>query len=207
MLPDLTPYWHHQVSQFAVLATRSHPRPLIALLGDSITEGFAAGEFLPQYHFANRGISGDVSEAVLLRLKESILDLQPDAVFLMIGTNDIAFGYDDGQIVVHIREICARISTAIPGARLVLQSILPTRSDSTRPNERIRHLNSRLELIALEGGFSFLDLHALFADPSGELSSSHSLDGLHLNGAAYARWAEHVESRLVQIETLGRSDR
>jgi lysophospholipase L1-like esterase len=196
MLPELTPYWHHQVSKFAVLAARPQPRPLIALLGDSITEGFAAEEYLPHHHFANRGVSGDVSEAVLRRLKESILDLRPDVVFLLIGTNDIAFGYSDAQIVETVREICARISVVLPGTRIVIQSILPTRADSTRPNERIRRVNAGLESFARERGLFYLNLYPIVADANGDLSPKYSLDGLHLNGAAYALWAERVGEML-----------
>jgi lysophospholipase L1-like esterase len=202
MLPDITPFWHHQVSRFAVLASRPQLRPLIALFGDSITEGFAAEEFLPQFHFANRGISGDVSEAMLLRLKESILDLRPDAVFVLIGTNDLAVGYSNGQIVATIREICGRISTALPDTRLILQSILPTRSDPTRPNDRIRQINASLKSVAREEGLLFFDLHALFANASGELPSEYSLDGLHLNGSAYAQWAKKMEPLLVQFSAI-----
>jgi len=193
MLPDLTPYWHHQVSKFAALASRPHPRPLIALLGDSLTEGFLAGEFLPHYHFANRGISGDVSEGVLLRLKESVLDLRPEVVLLLIGTNDLAFGYADDQIAGNIGEICFRIRRGNPKTRIVLQSILPTRGDATRPNERIRTLNAGLKDYADRERMSFLDLHPAFADEHGELRTEFSLDGLHLNGPGYAKWAELLE--------------
>ncbi len=199
MLPDLTPYWHHQVSKFALLASRPHPRPLIALLGDSITEGFLAGEFLPHYHFANRGISGDVSEGVLLRLKESVLDLAPEVVLLLIGTNDLAFGYSDEQIMGNIEQICSRIRQANPKTRIVLQSILPTRGDATRPNERIRAINARLKAFAEREGMAFLDLHPAFADARGELLVEFSFDGLHLNGPGYAKWAELLAGMMLRL--------
>jgi len=35
---------------------------------------------------ANRGISGDVTRGVLYRMKEDVLDLNPKAVVLLIGT-------------------------------------------------------------------------------------------------------------------------
>jgi len=63
----------------------------LVLLGDSITQGWGEdfSAAFPGVKIANRGISGDTSRGVLIRLKEDVLDLKPAAVVLLIGTNDL----------------------------------------------------------------------------------------------------------------------
>jgi hypothetical protein len=53
----------------------------LVFLGDSITQGFGDdfhGAF-PGAKLANRGISGDTTRGMLVRLKEDVLDLSPAA--------------------------------------------------------------------------------------------------------------------------------
>ena len=64
----------------------------IVFLGDSITQGW--GEdfkgLFGDVNVVNRGISGDTSRGLLLRLKRDVIDLSPAAVVIMIGANDLA---------------------------------------------------------------------------------------------------------------------
>lgn len=73
-------------------------------MGDSLTNEFPIHELLALrkderlFHIHNRGIGGDTTDGVLRRMAESIWDLQPNKVFLLIGTNDLAdesVGSDD----------------------------------------------------------------------------------------------------------------
>jgi len=43
----------------------------------------------------------------------------------------------------------------------------------------------------------YLDLQSLFKDREGNLGEEYSLDGLHLNGAAYTIWAEELKKRII----------
>jgi hypothetical protein len=59
----------------------------VVFLGDSITQGWGddfKGAF-GKLKVANRGISGDTSRGLLVRVKEDVLDLDPKAVIVMIG--------------------------------------------------------------------------------------------------------------------------
>jgi lysophospholipase L1-like esterase len=196
---DYTPYWHHKVSSFEEVLGIEHRRPLIVLLGDSITEGFLHDEFLAGYNIVNRGVSGDVSEAVLKRLDSSVLRLTPDLVFIMIGTNDIGCGYSDKEIFFNIETIIQKLQTICPKTRIILQSILPTRNDPTRPQDRIRKLNESFHLLAKELHIHFLDLYAHFLNNNGELGEDYSLDGLHLNGKAYGLWSRQIGALLLTL--------
>ncbi|MGB9898194.1 GDSL-type esterase/lipase family protein, partial [Thermanaerothrix sp.] len=60
----------------------------IVFLGDSITDGARWDELFPGLSVKNRGINADTTRGVLARL-DSILQGQPAAIFLLIGTNDL----------------------------------------------------------------------------------------------------------------------
>ena len=63
----------------------------VVFFGDSITQGWGT-DFRKAFEgmkLANRGIGGDTTRGMLLRLKEDVLALNPKAVVLLMGTNDI----------------------------------------------------------------------------------------------------------------------
>ena len=63
----------------------------LVFLGDSITQGWgdAMGGSFAGVKVANRGISGDTTRGVLIRLPEDVLVLNPSGVVILIGTNDL----------------------------------------------------------------------------------------------------------------------
>ena len=74
--------WAQQVQQ---------DQQAVVFLGDSITQlwGDDLGGSFPGMKVANRGISGDTTRGVLIRLDEDVVRLHPSAVVLLIGTNDL----------------------------------------------------------------------------------------------------------------------
>ena len=76
----------------------------IIFLGNSITDGGEWCELFQNANCKNRGISADITQGVLNRL-ETITKGQPAMVFLMIGTNDMNWGFSNDTIVMSIREI------------------------------------------------------------------------------------------------------
>ena len=81
--------WNERRSKFAERAEQD--RNAVVMLGDSITEGWRDdfSAWFPGVKVANRGISGDTSRGVLIRLQEDVLALHPQAVVVLIGTNDL----------------------------------------------------------------------------------------------------------------------
>ena len=73
----------HRESLFELLPK---PQNRIVFAGDSLTQG---GEWAEFYCGAlNRGIGGDTSEGMMKRIR-TITALNPRAVFLMVGSNDL----------------------------------------------------------------------------------------------------------------------
>lgn len=182
----------------------------VVLLGDSITEGFDVTRFFPGRRVLNRGIGGDVignglpaddPRGVLRRLDASVFDCAATDVFLMIGINDLNSGHPVDAMEQGYRDLLRRIKERAPAVRVHVQSVLPTRGSFAARNAPVRDFNRRLEKLAMEFGYRFVNLHALFSDDRGELKAGFTADGLHLNDAAYGVWRREVERVLGWPET------
>ena len=165
----------------------------IILLGDSLTEGFPTGSLLKEFSVVNKGISGDRTDHVLERLNRDVIQLAPSAVFLLIGTNDIGSGFSNNTLLVNYERMILRITKNVPGIKLFIESILPTRGMDNRPLERIQLLNVELHKLAMKYGVKFLDIYPLFVNANGELAEEFSDDGLHLTMPAYEKWANYLK--------------
>ncbi|MCA9261301.1 MAG: hypothetical protein KDA61_18930 [Planctomycetales bacterium] len=177
----------------------------VVLLGDSITEGFEVTKFLPGRRVLNRGIGGDVignalpdsdRRGVLRRLEESVLDCSATHVFLLIGVNDLNSGRTPEIMEPGYRELFERLRREAPRLTVYVQSVLPTRGEHASRNPQIVDVNERLQKLAAEFSFVYIDLHALMRDENGELKQEFTADGLHLVDAGYEIWAAEVCKRM-----------
>lgn len=180
----------------AVVAARDAPQQTI-LLGDSLSLWFP-DELLPgRKTWLNQAISGENSAGLLKRL--SILDQNdPEAIFIMIGINDLIWGKSDEELLGNTREIVRYLQQSHPDARIVLQSILPHGAEQATwegrerllvlPSDRIQSVNADLKAMAEEYGIDYLDLYPLFANGEGNLRADLTADGLHLNWQGYMVW-------------------
>ncbi|MEY3039043.1 MAG: hypothetical protein RLZZ593_185, partial [Bacteroidota bacterium] len=64
----------------------------VVFMGNSITQGWAdmRPEFFEDHGFVGRGIGGQTTPQMLLRLRQDVLELKPKAVVILAGINDIA---------------------------------------------------------------------------------------------------------------------
>jgi lysophospholipase L1-like esterase len=180
----------------AAIAARNEPRQNI-LLGDSLTLWFPQDLLPGRKTWINQAISGENSDGLRQRLY--ILDqTNPEAVFVMIGINDLIWGRSEDQLVENIRTIVRYLRDTHPDTRIIVQSILPHSAENATwegrdrllalPNERIRNINTELRQIADDNGATYLDLYPLFANGEGSLRLDLTTDGLHLNWQGYIVW-------------------
>jgi lysophospholipase L1-like esterase len=169
----------------------------IVMIGDSITAGFDEKKLLPDFKVINKGINGDSSLGVLKRLQEDVIELKPKIIFILIGTNDLAFGRTDDEIVKTLREILSMLKKSSDKHVVYVQSILPTRNVSDRPNDGIISINSQLKILAEKFGFIYLDLHSEMKDENGNLKKNFTDDGLHLSRDAYETWSGILKNILI----------
>ncbi|WP_018751978.1 GDSL-type esterase/lipase family protein [Paenibacillus sanguinis] len=169
----------------------------IVFAGDSITAGFPIHEMLickaPMF---NRGINGYRTDDVKNGLEELVFSLEPEKVFLLIGTNDLNNGSHPQEIVSSIVEICQQIKRKLPAAVVFVQSVYPVNRSSEfsesvfpmvgiRTNEAICQVNDGLRKICSEMNLSFIDLYPRLTDAEGELNPGFTYDGLHININGY----------------------
>ena len=62
----------------------------IVFFGDSITDIWKLDESFPAKPYVNRGIGGQTTSQMLVRFRQDVINLQPKAVVILAGTNDIA---------------------------------------------------------------------------------------------------------------------
>ena len=59
-------------------------------MGDSITDGWRLAQYFPGKPYVNRGISGQTTPQMPVRLYPDVIDLKPAALIILAGANDIA---------------------------------------------------------------------------------------------------------------------
>ncbi|VXD22952.1 Lipolytic enzyme, G-D-S-L [Planktothrix serta PCC 8927] len=194
--------WVEQLKREADAVATKAPEHLNILVGDSLSLWFPA-ELLPaEQTWLNQGISGEISAGLLKRVK--LFDItQPDRIFVMIGINDLIRGVDDTILLNNYREIIRDLRWVHPDTQIVVQSILPHSGKQSNwegrdrllkiSNQRIRHLNQVLKLIAEEEGAYYFNLHPLFTDADGNLRPELSTDGLHLSQQGYLVWSSALK--------------
>ena len=188
--------WARQVSQ---------DQHAVVFLGDSITQGWGddlSGSF-PGVKIANRGIAGDTSRGVLLRLQEDVLALHPAGVVLLIGTNDLEEGAEPGTIAANLRLILAALKKHDPAMPVVLCEVFPSSVTKKRPADSIKRLNQLLkDAVRGQPQITLLDTWILFANADGDARPEEFPDLLHPNAAGYAKWASALHPILATLGFL-----
>ncbi|HYE30306.1 MAG TPA: SGNH/GDSL hydrolase family protein [Methylomirabilota bacterium] len=191
--------WSERRSLWAARAEQD--RGAVVFLGDSITQGWGDDfkRAFPAMKLANRGISGDTSRGVLIRLQEDVLALKPKGVVLLIGTNDLEEQADPETIAANVRAILKALRKHNSQMPVVLCEVMPSSASKKRPAEKIRRLNTLYaELVKGNAQVAIVPTWALFADAKGDARADEFPDLLHLNDAGYARWAEALRPVLVK---------
>jgi lysophospholipase L1-like esterase len=177
-------------------------RGALVFLGDSITQGWGEnmGGAFPGAKVANRGISGDTTRGVLIRLKQDVLALHPAGVVLLIGTNDLEENAEPEVIAENLKLILAELKKHNAKMPIVLCQVFPSSASMRRPAEKIKKVN-QLYAAAVKGNaqVTFIETHPLFADANGDAKKPEFPDLLHPNKAGYAKWAAALRPVLATL--------
>jgi acyl-CoA thioesterase-1 len=156
----------------------------------------------------NRGIGGQITGEMLGRMQADVIDLKPQAVLVLAGTNDIARGVP----VQTIKNNLAMIAdlAEFHKIRPLFSSILPV-SDyhkdvnarfemtKTRPPAVILELNRWLRQFCSQRGFTYVDYFSNTVDQAGFLKSGLADDGLHPNSAGYRAMAPMAQTAIDAV--------
>ena len=165
------------------------PDSAVVFLGNSLTAHCEWSDLLRDGRVVNRGIAGDMTGGMLLRLDE-ITKHQPAKIFLLIGINDLSV-HSKETILDNYEKIVDNIRTNAPKTKLYIQSLLPVNNEvrsTGKDNQDILFLNDKIKGIASKYNLDYVNLHSLFIDETGKLKSRLTQDGIHLDAEGYQIW-------------------
>lgn len=196
----------------ATLARPTKDEIRVVFMGDSITDGWSNpefGGFFPGKPYVNRGISGQTTPQMLVRLRPDVIDLDPQVVVILAGTNDIAG--NTGPMTLEQTEGNIATMTELArahGVRVVLSSVMPVRDGlktkdgvplvqtKKRPPETISALNEWIKKYAAANHLVYLDYFSAMVDAQGFLKAEITYDGLHPNAQGYVVMAPLAEKAI-----------
>ena len=181
----------------------------LVFLGDSITQGWgdSIGGSFPGVKVANRGISGDTTRGMLIRLKDDVLSLNPTGVIMLMGTNDLEENAEPEIIAGNFKLIVAELKKHNPKLPLIVCQVFPSSESKKRPADKIKKLND-LYAAAVKGDaqVTLVETWPLFADEKGDAKLAEFPDLLHPNGEGYKKWAAALRPILATLDFLETAD-
>ncbi|WP_405199374.1 SGNH/GDSL hydrolase family protein [Christiangramia sp. LLG6405-1] len=171
---------------------KSSKWPDVVFMGDSITEAWANlhPNFFDTNNYLGRGIGGQTTPQMLIRFTADVLDLNPKAVVILAGTNDIAENtgiYSLKMITDNIQAMAYLAEKK--NIKVILSSVLPVHDYPWRPGlkpvSKIEELNVWLQDFTQKNGYVFLNYFDSLRDENKGMSKRFSEDGVHPNSIAY----------------------
>jgi lysophospholipase L1-like esterase len=177
----------------------------VVFFGDSITDMWRLDEFFPNKPYINRGIGGQTTSQMLVRFRQDVINLQPRAVVILAGTNDIAGNtgpVTNQNIEANLADFADLAKSY--NIRVIFSSILPVYNYTpqsqefyaSRPSDRIIALNQWMKDYCAANGLVYLDYYTAVVDAKGMLRRDLADDGLHPNKAGYAIMAPLAEKAI-----------
>lgn len=174
----------------------------ILFVGSSLMEQFPIYELLLDeqlpYTIYKRGVGGFTTGELLENMDTCIYELQPDYIYINIGTNDLNVqDYSETGLIDRYREILHGIQEHLPNAKLYLLAYYPVNpivavsipymkeALQFRTNTRITSANAAVKKLAAECGAEYLDLNAGITDEAGNLKAEYTIEGMHIYGDGY----------------------
>ena len=165
----------------------------VVFFGDSITDAWTlnGGKFFPGKPYVNRGISGQTTPQMLIRLRQDVISLHPEAVVILAGTNDIAGNTGPSTLAMIEDNLTSMTELAQANhIRVVIASVLPAADypwhRGQEPAAKIRDLNTWIAEYCKQKKATYLDYYSAMVDENGAMKPGISKDGVHPNAAGYA---------------------
>ena len=167
----------------------------VVFIGNSITEGWSNfdKDFFINNPFVNRGIGGQTTPQMLIRFKPDVVNLNPKAVVILAGINDIA-GNTGPVTIENIAEniiSMAEIAKANE-IKVFICSTLPAIdfpwSPGMDPGPKVIKLNSILKNYCDSNNIPYVDYFSAMSDEKGGLKVPEYTtadDLVHPNLAGY----------------------
>jgi lysophospholipase L1-like esterase len=190
----------------AFWSQRERDQGKVVLAGDSLIAGWSPemlAETFGQLQFANRGIGGDTSRGLLFRFDEDVLDLNPIAIVIGIGSNDMSRNGEPAATEANIACMIEKVRAHAPATPVILCCV-PPRSDKDAPARpgAMEDLNARIgQLAKSDEHLLCIDTFSPFVTARHEpIMQYFREDKVHLAKAGYVEWGKLLKAA---FHTLG----
>jgi lysophospholipase L1-like esterase len=178
----------------------------VVFMGNSITEGWPGHQpaFFQNPAYINRGISGQTTPQMLVRFRQDVIALQPAAVVILAGINDIAGNTGPATVEMIIDNIISMAELAkANNIEVLLCSVLPAAAFPWAPHiepiPEVLALNEKIKAYCRANDFVYVDYFSAMADAENGLQAALTYDGVHPNKAGYEVMAPLVEAAIEGV--------
>jgi len=179
---------------------REGTKKRIVFIGDSITEewGRIMPEFFSNNQYVNRGIGGQTTPQILVRFRQDVIDLNPKAVVILAGTNDIAGNTGPSSVKMIIDNLMSMAEIASKqNIQVFMSSILPVfrypwNKSIIEPFKKIAEINNFMKDFSNREKLVYVDYHSHMVDSRPGLKLELTTDEVHLNQAGYIVMSEII---------------
>ena len=175
-------------------------------IGDSIFTGLTIYDYISSANvFAEKGLNPESIQTYELdgvTLSEKLGESQPRNIYIMLGTNGLAFMDSDYMVTAYLNLI-AMIENACPTAHIVVITIPPVTADHEAEGKEtmslVNEYNKKLKKMCEDGGYKCVDLCETLKDSNGYFSEQYAeQDGLHFLGPAYIAMFSLLEETMSE---------
>ena len=177
----------------------------VVFMGDSITDIWKLADQFPGKPYVNRGISGQTTEQMLVRMFPDVIDLKPAAAVILAGTNDIARNTGPETLTMIEENLQAMTELAqTHGIKVVLCALTPISDYERRPQSGQRppsdvlKLNAWIKEYAAKAHAVYADYFSALVDDKGMLKKGYSMDGLHPNQMGFDLLAPVTQAAIAK---------
>ena len=185
----------------------------IIFFGNSITQNWSVyTDYFKENNYINRGISGQTTYQMLLRFRDDVINLNPSAVIILAGINDLAGNngpVTKEEVIDNIKSM-AEIANA-NGIKVFLSSILPTYdfiwTPGVYPANDVISINNEIKNYCENNNSTYIDYHTSMKDERDGLKDEFTYwvkeleryDGVHPNKEGYIHMEKIVSKKIKEI--------
>lgn len=167
-----------------------------------------------EFCFFNRGVSGDRITDVYSRIKEDIINLEPDFLSILIGVNDVAHeltmqcGVDEIKYEKIFGMLIDEVKSALPDIKIIILEPFVLKGSATEKmweqlNSEVKKHSNAAKRIADKYMLSFVPIQKIFDELSSDGNTEYwSSDGVHPTAAGHQVIKEELAKEIIRLNAM-----
>lgn len=152
----------------------------------------------PDWNVLNHGVNGERSDQIRGRFEEAVVNLDPRAVVVIAGVNDVYQGREAQHVIEQLAAMYERARRK--NIAVVAGTIVPYNTATDEQNACMREINAWIRTVAgANDHVAFVDTRAAVAAPGAPDRLFESPDDLHPSPAGYRRMADAIGPVLERL--------